>query len=595
MHDATEALRPAGTVRAGRPDATGADAEGGAVPPKPAPRRSAALRLLPLVAVFVVAAAISVSYLGAGLWATDTWRGNVGDSEQFMWFLSSVPHALVHGHNPLVSTFELYPHGTNLMWNTSVVLPGILVSPVTMLAGPVFSYNLLLVLGPIVTACTAYWAFRRYVDSPVAAGVGGLVFAFSPFLMVHGSGHLHLVLLGLLPVMLVLVDEVLVRRRRRPWLIGGLIGLVAACQLLTSEEVLALEALAGGLAVVILCLLHPHVVRSRVGYVLRAGICAVPVFVVVAGFPLYIQLFGPQRAPAAHGPGAYSTDLFNLVWPVYQWVDLGVGSPSFTGNASEWTGYLGVPLIVLLVVVTLRAWRRHPLVPVAAILVVALVVLSFGPSLHVAGRTTAVPLPWAGVQRLPLLENLLPGRISLVVGLFAAVLLAVFVDDLVRARRVRWRLGGAGLVALVVLSWVPAGMRTTTIRTPTFFTTAAVDRIPAGSVVLVVPYTTGPLNEQAVLWQANARMRFRIVNGWVIVPGPHWGGPNAISAALGHVKTVRVTPHVRESILTDLRALDVRTVIVGPSSERAQDVSLLTRVFGRPPTTTAGVDLWTVP
>ena len=28
------------------------------------------------------------------------------------------------------------PHGINLMWNTSLLLPGVLMTPVTLLAGP---------------------------------------------------------------------------------------------------------------------------------------------------------------------------------------------------------------------------------------------------------------------------------------------------------------------------------------------------------------------------------------------------------------------------------------------------------------------------
>ncbi len=563
---------------------------------RPAPGgRSVVRRLLPPLVVIVAAGAISVTYLGAGLWGTGTWRGNVGDPEQFMWFLSWVPHALAQGHNPLLSDFQLYPHGTNLTWNTSVVLPSLLAAPVTMVAGPVVSFNLLLVLGPIATSATAYWAFRRYVDSPLAAGVGALAFAFCPFFLLHASGHLHLVLLALVPVILVLSDEILVRQRRRPLLIGGLTGLVATLQLLTSEEVLAIEAVTGGLAVLILWRLHRHAVRPRAGYVCRAAVGAAVTFAVLAGYPLCIQLFGPRRAPGAHGSSTYSTDLLNLVWPVNQWFDLGIGKPSFTGNPSEWTGYLGVPLIALLIVVSARAWRRCPLVPVAALLVAALVVLSFGPLLHVAGHTTFVPLPWVVATRLPLLDNLLPGRISVVVALFAALLLAVFVDELVKVRRRRAKLAGAALVALAALSWVPGGLRTTTIRTPEFFTTAAQNRIPAGSVALVVPYVKGPDDEQAALWQANGGMRFRMVDGWMIVPGPHWGGADAISRALDRARTITVTRPLRDAIVNELRVRRVRTVILGPTPRRARDISLFTRVFDRPPVPVGGVELWTVP
>ncbi len=593
--DADERLGGVGASPVETPTAAGSE---GTVDPSP-PRGGTFRRAWPLLVVVVVAAAISLAYFGSGLWGSgDSWRGNVGDPEYFMWFLGWMPHAIpqaiLHGHNPLVSTYQLFPQGTNLMWNTSVVLPAVLMSPITALSGPVVSYNLLIVGGPVVTSATSYWALHRYVDSRLAAGVGALVFAFCPFIMLHTSGHLHLVLLALVPVTVVLVDELLVRQRRRSWLIGGLLGVVAACQLLTSEEVLAIEVVAAVGAVLILCLLHPRAVRSRVGYAVGGAVCAAVVFVVLAGYPLYVQLRGPQKAPGAHSPGTYSTDLLNLIWPINQWLDLGVGHPTFTGNASEWTGYLGIPLVLLLLVVVVTTWRRRPVVPVAALLVVGLLILSLGPHLHINGHTS-VPLPWAALARLPLLENLLPGRVSLVIAFFTALLVAVFVDEVVRARQLWWRLAGAGLVAAVVLSLVPGGLRITTVPIPAFFTTAAQDRIPDGSVALVVPYITGPLNEHPSLWQASGGMRFRMMDGWMIVPGLHWGGPNAVSEAIAHAGTITVTSDVRNSILGLLRSRQVRTVVVGPTDNRPAVIALFTKVFGQPPTSVGGVDLWTVP
>jgi hypothetical protein len=599
MQETSDAQQEFGVVGAPR---GGSTAAGSARAARASSSRRSRLfrRSWPVLVVMAIAAGFSVAYLGGGLWAAggETWRGNTGDPEQFMWFLAWMPHAIpqaiLHGHDPLVSTYQLFPRGTNLMWNTSVVFPAVLVSPITALAGPVFTYNLLIVLGPIASSGTAYWAFRRYVDSRLAAGIGALAFAFCPFVMGHTSGHLHLILLALVPVTVVLVDELLVRQRRRSWLIGGLLGVVAACQLLTSEEVLAIEVIAGVVAVIVLCLLHPHAVRSRIGYVVGGGVCAAVAFVVLAGYPLYVQLRGPQRAPGAHQPGTYSTDLFNLVWPVNQQFDFGVGKPSFTGNASEWTGYIGIPLIVLLVVVAIRTWRRRPVVPVAAILVVVLAVLSLGPHLHLNGHKS-IPLPWAGFARLPLLGNLLPGRVSLAIALFAALLIAVFVDELVRARHLWWKIAGAALVVVVALSLVPGGLRTTTVVTPPFFTTAAQNRIPDGSVALVVPYIKGPGNEHPSLWQANGGMRYRMMDGWVIVPGLHWGGPNVISEAIDHAATISVTPPVRDSILDELHARQVHTVVVGPTDDRPAVISLFSRVLGAPPTSVGGVDLWSVP
>ncbi len=496
----------------------------------PIPRRPLA-RAWPVLLVTVIAAGFSFVYLGSGLWAGgDAWRGNSGDPEQFMWFLAWMPHAIpqaiLHGHNPLVSDYQLFPRGMNLMWNTSVVLPALLMSPITVLAGPVVSYNLLVVLGPVVTTATSYWAFRRYVGSRLAAGLGALAFAFSPFAVTHGpAGHVHMALLALTPVTLVLVDELVVRQRRRSWLVGGLLGIVAACQLLTSEEVLVIEMVAGAVALIVLCLVNRHGVRSRVGYALGGAACAAVTFLVLAGYPLYVQLLGPRRAPGVHSPEAYSTDLLNLVWPINQWVDFGVKSdPGFTGNNSEWTAYLGIPLLVLLVAVVVIARRRRPFVPVVALVVLVLEVLSFGPHLHVDGHKV-VPLPWSGLAHVPLLSNLLPGRLSVAIAFLVALLIAVFVDEIMRAGRSRWTFAGAALVAVVAVSMIPGGLHLTRIPTPAFFTSAAQNRIPAGSVALVVPYIEGPRNEQASLWQANGGMRFRMVDGWMIAPGLHWGDP----------------------------------------------------------------------
>jgi hypothetical protein len=56
--------------------------------------------------------------------------------------------------------------------------------------------------------------------------------------------------------------------------------------------------------------------------------------------------------------------------------------------------------------------------------------------------------------------------------------------------------------------------------TPSFFTTAAVQRIPPGSVVVTFPYPELASN-QAMAWQADASDRFRILGGSrFFVPGP---------------------------------------------------------------------------
>jgi len=159
----------------------------------------------------------------------------------FAWFLRWTPFAVGRRISPFFSDYLNHPDGINLMWNTWVPLPGLLLSPLTLTFGPVLTLNVLLTLAYGLSAWSAYLAIRRYVPNHGAAAVGGLVYGFSPVTIAH-SHHLNLILVFLLPWLLVLVDEILVRQRRSPTWLGVALGVVAAAQVLTGEELFATVA-----------------------------------------------------------------------------------------------------------------------------------------------------------------------------------------------------------------------------------------------------------------------------------------------------------------------------------------------------------------
>src|SRR3982074_1225462 len=65
-----------------------------------------------------------------------TWSVGVpGDAREFVWFLSWPPFAVTHGDNPLFTNYIDYPGGVNLMWNGSVLLPAVVLGPLTNLGG----------------------------------------------------------------------------------------------------------------------------------------------------------------------------------------------------------------------------------------------------------------------------------------------------------------------------------------------------------------------------------------------------------------------------------------------------------------------------
>jgi hypothetical protein len=571
-------------------------------PPASAHRRHALAGWLWPAAVFAVGLALSFCYYHRA-WAhpSESWAGGQGDPEQQMWFLRWCVFALSHANNPLLTNYLQYPAGTNLMWNTSDIAPGLLLSPVTLTWGPVVSYNLLMLLVPPTTALTAYAAFRRWA-SRLGAALGGLLLGFCPFILGQSLGHLHVTLLPLLPLTLLLLDEILVRQSWRWWISGATLGLVAAAQLLTSEEILTSEAIFAVVGVLVLVMLHRRRVREKLGYAVRAAVVAVGVFLALAAYPLYVQFAASNKiSKPIHGDGIYITDLLNPLLPVNQkfrpeWVLDYVDK--FSGNNSEWTGYIGVPLAVILIALVVARWRT-PVVMFSALMGTVALVLSLGPRLHIAGHQYPVPLPWAAFNRVPVLHQILPARLSVIVTLFVAMGLAVAVTEIVRSRK-RW-LHGVGALALVfaAVSWVPRLLPTTQVPAPAYFTSSAVKQIPQGSVALVLPYVSQPEQQHAMLWQAEAGMRFRMPEGWAIVPRNHAGLPSQTRTTYSSLTPT--TTHIPEPdaarIRAELREWDVQTVIIGPflndkPGTRESAIDVTEQILGRSPVEEDGVQVW---
>ena len=201
------------------------------------------------------------------LWADPAGRmvaGNPGDTNLFAWFMRYSATAVSHGRLPaLVTTGLNAPQGINLMWNTSVLLPGMLLAPVTLLAGPQASLTILLTAGFAGSAASLFWVLRRWGASLVAAGLGGAVYGFSPALLAAGIGHFQLQFAVLPPLIIDALLGILTGRgsavRSGLWL-----GLLVAAQLFTGEELLADTVVAAAVMVAVLVLGHPRATAAAV-------------------------------------------------------------------------------------------------------------------------------------------------------------------------------------------------------------------------------------------------------------------------------------------------------------------------------------------
>ncbi len=536
----------------------------------------------------------------------NTWIGRCCDPQQFMWFLAWPATALELGQNPLLTDRLNAPEGANLMWNAAMPLLGLVFSPLTHGLGPILAYNIAVVAGIALSGLACFAALRRYTDRPLGPLVGGALYAFSPFVVSHTALHLNMVHVWAPPLFLILLDEIAVRRRHRPEVLGAALGIVGAIQLLTFEELLATSALAGLLLVLVMAIVvyERGPVFESTGRLLRAVIPGVATFLLIGGLPLAVQFFGPQQL---HGqvqpPAVFSTDLLNVIVPTdYTLIapdQAQVLSDEFSGLHHEATGYIGLPMLLVLAWILFEL-RRDRRVVVAGLMGIILLALSLGPDIFVGTERWRVFTPWEPIGSQPLIEHALPGRMTLYMWLAIPVMLAIAID---RATSLRRRAGGMRLaaigLALVFLLPAPAGSSDSPI--PPFFDTWEEQGIADHEVVLIAPWFTNGAGADPMLWTAYAKARPRMYEGYVYVPGdegkPQYGpSPGRLARLMMDVQDHGTRPVLsaedRAGAIKELTDVGVAVVIIGPLRYRTEMIELFTNLLGRPPLEVDGVQLW---
>ncbi len=512
-------------------------------------RPSSDRRPLTLAAVYYLLAAVAVTLW---LWrdpASRTVAGNPNDTDQFAWFFRYDATAIAHFRLPaLVTTAMNAPQGVNVMWNTFMLLPGVLLAPVTLLFGPQTSLTVLMTAGFAGSALAMFYVLRRWGVRVAGAAIGGAVYGFSPAMVHSAIGHYDLQF-AVGPPLIVDAGLRLVTGRVRPVRGGVWLGVLVTAQLLITEEILLSAAVAGGIMVIVLAASRPRAVRGAVKRVV-GGLCvAACVTAVIAGYPLGVQFFGPlYQSGSPFTTDFFKNDLSSFVVPssfmLFHTGGSAAEAAKYQGNLPEYLGYLGWPLLIVLALAMIAFWRRLP-VRATAIAALVLSVFSLGGTLLYSGHEHAwLKLPWYWLQSLPVLSAALPDRFSLVADGAAAALLALAVDAAVPAlaafasgrrsrlasgRRSRlasgWR-PAALVVAVAVLAVLPIVPKplpaAAATPLPDGWSAAFAElKLPAAASVLVVPLPMSTFTEP-LRWQADTGEPASIVGGYFM--GPAWDG-----------------------------------------------------------------------
>jgi hypothetical protein len=468
-------------------------------------------------------------FLTRNLWqhpsqmAPTAFRGDVNqDVYLSTWFMRYAATALSHGHLPALTTMALNsPQGVNAMWNTSLLAPAVVLAPVTLLAGPVTSLTLMITVGFAGSATSMFVVLRRWNASLTAAAIGGAFFGFMPGLMVAAEDHYHLQFAALAPL---IVDALLmiITGRRRPVRTGLWLGLLLTLQLFTAEEMLVDIMIAAVVLVLVLVLCRPHDVVSRLrASALGLGTAAI-LTLVLCSRGLWVQFHGPL---AEHGSP----------WNVFKYgnpASAFVTAPNavlWHGNFHQWLlsngqrpievfAYLGWPLQIALLIIPFLFWSDVR-IRVAGLSCLVVEWLTMG------GRSAW--LPWHYLRDLPILNQVIVSRLSILTDGLVAVVIALVIDRAIAVIRERehadWRrpavaVGAALAMVAIVVPLIPRLVPGSPVLPPAAGWTTVISRlhVPAGGAVLILPLDGGDEME----WQAVTGEPISITVGYCIAPDP---------------------------------------------------------------------------
>jgi hypothetical protein len=241
--------------------------------------------------------------------------------------------------------------------------------------------------------------------------------------------------------------------------------------------------------------------------------------------------------------------------------------------------------MVLTVVVTGIWLRRDRLVQVVGVVGVVTFVLSLGVDVRVSG-TTEVLFPWAPWQlftRVPVVEQLIPGRFVQFVG-FAAILLCLKGWEALRTSLLpRGKLMTAAVLTVVVgvtsvqqivVATAPFPSSAKFVE-PSFFVSYGAHPTPNGRL-LTLPYPDSGFGLQSapMTYQARSGFTYELLGGYVLVPTttstasawlvPPTGGEGALHSFMSSIHVKKLTEAERQQIADFINRSSTTDVVLIP-------------------------------
>lgn len=410
----------------------------------------------------------------------------------FWWFKKAINSF----KNPFFTDFIFLPKGTSLVFLSTTFSNFLLTLPISILLGVNSAVNAAYLLALILSGYTTFLLAFELTANKKAAVIAGLIFAFNPFHIAQGRGHLHVSTLQWIPLFLLFykraVDECSNRWAIWAGAVFGLIILTDQIQTISTSIVVAISI--------------PFILfsgnRKEKGNELKHKwkrflypfMTIALTSMIVSGYYLFetikeiiIHPGVTKIGPMDHGgANTFSGDLLGYFLPINHLV-FGRLLPVLHGENILFFGYIPLTLAVIGVVM----FRRNRAVGYISLITLIFWALSLGTYLHINGQWEwdgrSYPLPFLYLTNLPLIGDIrTPSRFHMITILGISILAAFGSANLMeRWGHIKTKVLFAAMAGVILFEYLPNPQNVDAIPTPAIYKEMAKDKEPY--TVLYIP------------------------------------------------------------------------------------------------------------
>lgn len=328
------------------------------------------------------------------------------DAWLHLWDLWWVDKSLIGLHqNPYQTTYLYYPTGLNLYYHSLNLLNGLVSIPLQHLFGLTVSFNLLMLGNLTLDGLAAYWLCRERTGSVGAGLVGGALFASGPLLGTSVNlGQLDEVTVVWVPLYILALYRVL-DSPGPAWRKGGGRRAMFGMGLCLAGASLATWYFTAALVIFTIFFVPFYLFskhnRGGQSYpatlwsaTIKVGLGAL-LFILLLS-PLLMSMVRERLSGATYMLPSLRTTIINSADLLALFAPPRLDLPSI--NVHQSTVALGYVAIVL--GIAGLVWRRRSVWPIA-VAFLAVLAMSLGPVLQVAGSETGVTMPYSLLNNVP--------------------------------------------------------------------------------------------------------------------------------------------------------------------------------------------------